>query len=244
MNSVVFVGKMQSGKSSACNLLVGEVMKRTKKVPEYRIDEDGDLVIPVIQDDKVVFGKFDLNRIDYDFRNWCQNNLWSDVRVFNFAESLKLCTHYLFDIPLAKIYGTNEDKNTITHILNEKLGHVAKEPKDKPLTVREVLQRFGKICRDIDEDCFLNYVVRAINSQDSKLSLVGDCRYPNEIKGMKEIGAKLVKLKRDPVGSNVESEKAQSEIKDDFYDLIIPSSANLEQKNEMILESCDKWGVF
>jgi hypothetical protein len=244
MNSVVFVGKMQSGKSSACNLLVGEVMKRTNKIPEYTIDEDGDLVIPVVEKDKVVWGKFDLNRIDYDFRTWCENNLWKDVKVFNFAESLKLCTHYLFGIPLAKIYGTNEDKNTITHITNEKLGYVAKEQKDKLLTVREVLQRFGKVCRDVDQDCFLNYVVRAIDLYDSKLSLVGDCRYPNEIHGMKDRGAKLIKLKRDPIGSNVESEKAQSEIKDDFYDLIIPSSADIKQKNEMILEACDKWGVL
>lgn len=243
MNTVIFVGKMQSGKSSACNLLVGEVMKRTKKVPEYEIDNDGDLVIPVLQDEKVVYGKFDLDRVDYDFRTWCQNNLWKDVRIFNFAESLKFCVHYLFNIPLAKLYGTNEDKGTITHITNGQLGYVAKEEKARLLTVREVLQRFGKICRDIDEDCFLNYVVKSIDSYGSNLNLIGDCRYPNEIKGMKERGAKFVKLKRDPIGSNVESEKAQSEIKDDFYDLVIPASADIKQKNEMILEACDKWGV-
>lgn len=241
---LVFVGKMQSGKSSACNLIVGEIMKRTNLVPEYKIDDDGDLIIPVDESGEVVWGKFEPCRVDYDFTHWCKNNLWPNVKVFNFADPLKLCAYHLFNIPLEKSYGSNEDKNSITHLVNENIAYLEKEKKDKPLSVREVLERFAKICRDIDEDCFVNSVVKSIYGYNSKVSLVGDCRYPNEVNKMKEMGAKIIKLKRDPIKSNSEAERAQLKIDKDMFDLVIDSKVSLEEKNNILLETCENWGVF
>ena len=245
MHTLVFVGKMQSGKTSSCNLITGEIMKKKGLVPEYTIDNEGDLIIPTLEDgSKVVWGKFDTSRIDYDFRSWCSNNLWPHVKVFNFADSLKLAVNSLFNIPLEKLYGTNKDKDSLTHILNKNLLPTQKVLGDDHISVRELLIRFAQVCRDADVDCFINNVKRQINVVQSNVSLVGDCRYPNEIYGMKEFGAKLIKLKRNPMKRQGESEIAMNDVKDDEFDLVIPAKFTMEQKNEAVLEFCSKCGVL
>jgi len=244
MHTLVFVGKMQSGKTSSCNLITGEIMKKKGLVPEYRLDKDGDLIIPTLEDGNVIWGKFDTSRIDYDFRSWCSNNLWPHVKTFNFADSLKLAVNSLFNIPLEKLYGTNKDKDSLTHILNKNLLPVLNTSGDDHLSIREVLIRFAQVCRDADVDCFLNNVKRQINVVQSNVSLIGDCRYPNEIYGMKEFGAKLIKLKRNPLKSKTESEISMDEVKDGEFDLVIPAKHNLEEKNAIILDHCSKWGIL
>lgn len=243
MHTVVLVGKMQSGKSSAANMLVGEVMKRSGMVPEYSIDDLGILHIPYISENKdIEWGEFDLSRVDYSFTNWCNLNLWDKVKVFNFADPLKHMIHKLFNIPLEKLYGSNEDKDSLTKYTNKDLK--ADGPLDKVLTIRELLQKFADLCRDVDKDCFLNATRRNILDYQSNLNIVADCRFVNEIHSMRDFGAKIIRLKRNPIKSNHKSETEMNEIKDDFYDLVIPAKFSIQEKNEIIIEHCEKWGYL
>lgn len=224
---------MQSGKTSSANLLVGEIMKRSGMIPEYRICQDGKLEVPVYENE-VRWGVFDIDRWDYEFVSWCGYNLWPKVRVYNFANILKNICGQLYNIPMKDLYGSGGDKQKQT---NCKL-------KNKKLSIREVLQEVGKTCRKLDDNCFINATINSIEAQGSDLSIVADCRYLNEIKAMKELGAKMIRLKREPYKSDHESETEMDELDDNFYDLVIPQDVCLEDKNQIILEYCETWGLL
>lgn len=117
--------------------------------------------------------------------------------IFNLADSLKEACQIYFGIDRKLMYGTNEDKNRLTHIRFKDLPVVfhneAEIDPDRQITVRQLLQYFGtEIMRKMDADVWCRATSNSINSDsfnkeiDGYLSLnyaiIGDVRFPNEIK--------------------------------------------------------------
>jgi len=152
---LAFCGKKGSGKTTACNYLAGIHLTAAGIIPDF-------------------FGKQDSNIYGYnDELIECNKLNQNVVRVYNFADSLKNFVSEVFAIDPALVWGTQEDKEKLTHILwenmpgiisNKLLYNVTQRVWDRrmgknygfkcdtssifyhepgPMTVREVLQFFG-----------------------------------------------------------------------------------------------------
>lgn len=164
---------------------------------------------------------------------------------YSFADSLKKFCVEIFGIERRKIYGTNDQKDELTHIkwsnlpltkqtiddlkidLDAKYKHV--KCKEDYMTGREVMQIFGsEICRKMYPDCWSQSVLRKIASERPLFALIEDARFPNELLTfqLKNILANyrdtidcntiVIRLTRDIIQSKHISEKALDHF--DFFE--------------------------
>lgn len=256
---LVFAGKKQSGKSSAANFVTGYILAQmgrrgnTNCPNNFTIDEDGSLIVDTVVSDidgnrVVEGGTLDLSRMDEDFIVWAYNILWPTVKIYAFADELKRIATTVFNIDPALVYGSDEDKNTPIHIKwknmclflpPRKINDLKKSEKyDKKMTVREFLQFFGtNICRVLDDDCWTRTCFNQIVADGSELAIIQDCRFANEVKAAKKIGAKVIKLTRTVQFDVHESENDLDKLGNDQFDLVIDNEyLTIREKNMAILD--------
>jgi hypothetical protein len=116
-------GKKGAGKNTVANILHGIVLKEKGMVKDFNIDQNGKLfVLTTNSDGEEGWGEFDISRKDEQFIQFAEYNMWPEVKLYSFADSLKwMCTD-LFNIPYECVYGTNEQKNQIQeHLLWENM---------------------------------------------------------------------------------------------------------------------------
>lgn len=151
--------------------------------------------------------------------------------IYSFADPLKEVCEFIFQIPHQQLYGSNEDKNTLTHIkwadlpfssfttdklYNQITGNKGLPPMDSCLTSRQFLQVFGtNICRKIYGDCWARATYNKIARDQLSFALIADCRFPNEIDVFTEsynenveVNPIIIKLERNPLDLTHESETA------------------------------------
>jgi len=126
------------------------------------------------------------------------------VAVTAFAEPLKSMCIDILGLNRELVYGTNEDKETLSHVMwdgfpmhvrlkysnefTEPQGEwelltcvVEKVPRNGPMTVREVLQVMGTdIFRAIDNDVWARAIFNRECWSDFDVVILTDCRFPNE----------------------------------------------------------------
>jgi hypothetical protein len=118
-------------------------------------------------------------------------------KIYAFADVLKEFAVDVLGLEHNQVYGTNEEKNSPTHLLWENMptGH-----NKGPMTAREVLQYFGSdICRKMYENIWFDACIRRIRKDNPELALISDVRFPNEIKGVQKEGGIVFGLPRDIV---------------------------------------------
>lgn len=167
------------------------------------------------------------------------------------ADKLKNVTADLFGVDRAKLDGTDEEKDSPTHISWDDVSDAlysdffGNEDKGGYITHRELLQIFGtNACRGIMPAVWTEYLRRAIEASTTYINVVTDARFPNEIKMLKDMGGYLVKLYRNTsslLATNHPSETALDSIDDTYYDFIITDEGNrtmkeLEQSWQTILK--------
>lgn len=128
-----------------------------------------------------------------------------------------------FNLKPEQVFGTDEDKNSLTEIMWEDVplysnadlskgmkGLVKKhEGKTGPLTAREFMQVFGSdVMRKIWSPIWIESCMNVIKSEGLDLAFISDVRFPNEVKRIEEEGGIVVRLTRDPFGDQHESEVA------------------------------------
>lgn len=263
---LLFVGKKQSGKTSAANFVVGYVISQLGRLgypylpDNFTINEDGMLEVPTVVPDEEGDPKFergilDLTRRDENFVRWANDCMWPYVKVYSYATILKNIAITVFNIPEKLVNGNNEDKRKLTHIKWKNMCrflppmHV-KEIKragkyDSRMSVREFLQFFGtNVCRHLYPDCWVQACFKEIQIDNPNLAIISDGRFENEIKVAKKHNAKIVKLERVPYNDLHESEIDIDKMHNNNYDLIIPSDVSLKEKNQRILDAMYDWGWF
>lgn len=244
MKLVVFCGKKQSGKSSSAKFVCGNEMIRLGLIDNLNVMEDGDVGTTLSDGQQIVF--------DFDNKNpesiqFFSDKVWPSVRKFSFADRLKLAVNQVFSISPELMYGTDEDKNTQTHIrFGDLFGMIDISTinymkktlnTDDKLTVRQILQLFGtNICRKIDDKCWINGLINDVQSYGSDLSLVDDCRFKNEVYALKDAGGLIIKLNKSAGSDNHSSEKDLDDIDESVFDLVIDNSKmSLLDKNELVM---------
>lgn len=140
-----------------------------------------------------------------------------ESKIYNFADPLKkdICMNIL-GLTYDQCYGSDMDKNTATHIFWE----------GKYLTAREVMQVVGTdLFRSMYNNVWVDATIKKILTEKLDLAIIADCRFPNEVKAVKEAGGVVIKLNRNPHNSNHASETALDPENYDGkdFDLILPN---------------------
>lgn len=119
---VAISAKKCGGKNTAANFLYGLAMYKSKLTNEFYVNENGKLVVQ--SEDKMGVFVTDWNEAPKDFglkyEDWFDfmaNNVWPLIKHYSFAEVLKrdICVNVL-GLTNEQCFGTNEQKNTLTHL--------------------------------------------------------------------------------------------------------------------------------
>lgn len=245
---IAFLGCLQSGKNSSCAYVAAEVMKSRGLIKDFKMNEAGHLYVPTSDGD---YGILNVEDRSTKFVLWAENVLWPNVKVYNFADKLKRdCCEY-FGLPERLVWGNKKDKETLTSVqwcdvldIYHPATKLTKEELKKRLSVRDVLVVYGDMVRSLNENAFINVVLRKIHEDCSETSLIGDMRFENEAKKIKEVGGKVIRLHKVVDESKHKSEAALT-ISKDLVDLEIHNQdMSIHEKNKIIKDSLLEWGVL
>ena len=242
-----FSARKSGGKDTSANFILGSLMKKHGLVNEFKITPQGKLYIYGWVNGATEDGILDYDANTQFVSNLKKNYLDKYIRLYSFADCLKkdLCMK-MFGLTYEQCYGTDEQKNTLTHLKWENMPGVlnpesandllwqaggasetAEEIKyyfpgvtlHKPgfMTAREVMQILGtEVCRKIYGDCHVNATIGQIKIHAPEVALIRDVRFVNEVEGTQNNGGYVVRLLRDP---NEGKDKHESETALDDYPL-------------------------
>jgi hypothetical protein len=188
--------------------------------------------------------------------------MWSHVKTYAFADSLKEIAVTIFGIDPQLVYGSDENKNKKTHITwksmcsflaPRQINTIKKGGKfDDLMSGREFLQYLGtNIFRVLDDSCWTRKCFNDIMMDVSDIAIIQDARFANEVKeahGLKEkydIDVKVIKLEREVGFDKHDSETGLKGVPNSMYDLIIDNEHMvLKEKNQAILDYLFECGWF
>lgn len=208
MKVIGISGRKQSGKNTAANYINGQILSDLGMINNFFINTDGQLVINTLDSDgNKGYGILDVTRKDKEFISYAEKELWPYIKIYHFADTLKDMSINLFNLSYNQVYGTDDDKNTPTKILWENVP-CSLNNKSGPMTAREFLQYFGTdIVRKINTNAWTESAINKIITEDSKIAIIPDVRFPNEVDAIKKIGGSVIRLTRSKDNSNHKSEK-------------------------------------
>jgi hypothetical protein len=233
---IVLCGTKQSGKTSSAAVIMGYYLTQIGVIPNFNISPENDIYIT--HEDK----RFDFNIESQDpsFKNWLQDVVYPHVKNVGFADTLKEVVSKQFGIPEELMWGTNDEKNSPTHIeldnirplLSKKRKAEFAKTENRPVTVREMLEIFGTdICRQIDPECHIRSAFNNLEQSGTEIGIITDCRFANEFlycknfkKRNKDIKCFLVKMTRQPFTSSALSEQGLPEINLSQYDMVFDNA--------------------
>ena len=167
------------------------------------------------------------------------HNRYGLSKVYNFADPLKqdICINIL-GLTYDQCYGSDIDKNTLTHI----------EWNNTKLTAREVMQIVGTdIFRKMYNGVWVDATISKIHRENMGLAVIADCRFPNEVESVKNAGGIVIKLTRNLYNSDHASEVAldPENYNPSNFDLVVHNeSIGIDEQNDLILSFLQKRGVF
>ncbi len=249
--TIVLSGKKQAGKSSCAKLILAEFIN--KKIGQKRF------ILDKLNKEIVLIDSFNNNKIiNIDYPSPEVKQLYStySAKVYSFADPLKeFCINVLGLSPI-QCYGSDDDKNSLTHIswddMSEEIrvkysrprrGSGGHKPASGAMTAREVMQVFGTdVCRKIDTNCWARGTYSAIKNEGYDLAVITDARFPNEVTIGTETGAKVVRLLRHPHEDHHDSEKALDNFPLGEYSLIIDNTdKTMQDTHKVVRESVLAW---
>ena len=214
-----FAGKKQSGKNTCCNFLQMLKFHEYGVCKNASLNEQGQILVSDLFGEQVSGSDWIPLTEEYvDISQLLES--FGPCKIYAFADALKEFAIDILGLEHHQVYGTNEEKNSHTHLQWENMpGIVTKKVftqksyfgyedeiagityhKPGPMTGREVLQYFGSdICRKMYENVWFDACIRRIRKDNPELALISDVRFPNEIKGVQDEGGIVFGLPRDIV---------------------------------------------
>jgi len=190
-------GKLQSGKSTAANFVIGNYLYGFGLVKSgFAINKEGQLHIGDFLGSADFKGVFDVTRNTEAMRALLADFVDPYVKLCSFAEPLKLIAVNYLGLTEEQVNGTNAQKNTLTKCKIN--GEFA--------TGRQVMQWLGKNLRELYEDVYVNNALERIQKAQPLLAIVNDVRFPNEVKKIQQAGGKVIRLTRAPYKGNKDSQ--------------------------------------
>lgn len=240
-------GRKQAGKNTVANYIHGHVLSYHKMIEDFFINEEGQLAVKTTDTNYTTgYGIFDVTRKDDHFTQYAERELWPYIKIYHFADPLKDMCINLFGLNPNHVYGSNDDKNSLTHLEWKNIPSSTKT--DGSPTVREFLEHFGtKIVRQIYHNAWSEYTIKKIVKEQSAIAIIPDVRFPNEIEAIKKHGGVTIRLTRDIFHSDAEAESALDEDKYDWsnFDYVINNSeSSLSDLPNKLNNIQHLWGVI
>jgi hypothetical protein len=254
-NILALAGRKQSGKNTAYNFLLGIVLLRLAVVRgSIEIKPDGRLWVSDIfgDEDQSGIARFVDDRSEkIDYFNHMY--VYPFIRNYSFADLLKqsVCID-LLGLTWEQCYGTDEQKNSETHLIWEKMpvGPNCCFIQNKgPMTGRQVMQYVGtEIFRQMYNDVWAVGTVNRIIKDQSKFAVITDCRFPNEVEAVQKAGGRVIKFTRNPFPEDThESETALDEENFDWnkFDFVLDNrDMTISDQNGALYKVLEEWGWF
>jgi len=218
---VAFGGAKQSGKDSSANFLSGLLLTKFGRINDF-----------ILKPDSAIYSgdsKIEVNSVDPLL-----------LKTYSFADALKEFAVNILNLKREQVYGSDEEKNSLTHIKWEDMPGIItdeetykwliktlkrKSKLDETLnfedkffyheagfmTGREVMQFFGTdIVRKLYEPAWRESTIKRIFSEAPAYSFIKDLRFVDEFKELKNSGACCVKLLRD-IAPNDEKHSSEND---------------------------------
>lgn len=174
-------------------------------------------------------------------------NVLHDVQNTSFAWPLKeYVAVRILGIPRELAFGTNEQKETPTHIMWDSMFREIREdyrelgmkdPRCGPMTVREVLQVVGTDWyRRVYPDVWVDFPFR--QEWNSKIVVITDCRFPNEVEAIKQHGGVILRLERDT--GLEDSHPSEKELDNYQFDHVYSNNGSLEDLEAFVTDFAEK----
>lgn len=258
---ISYAGK-QAGKTSSCTAMYGYLLCSKGIIPNCNFDPSGRMSVVYNKDtNEGIY--FDIDDNSPEMVEFKQKNVWAHIKHNSFADALKESIIRLFGISRDLIYGTDEDKNTLTHIMWDDVFPLLTQERaiknahkaGTALTIRELCQVFGTdMCRAIDENCHLRSAVQQSILDNPEVGYIPDGRFANEFfyfdtneaKGLLK-GTKVwrVKYTRNSHPDNPPGEQGLPEVDNSLYDLVIDNhNMTTLEKNEIFINFFIENGVL
>ena len=235
-------GKKQSGKTTVGNFLFGCAMMSNSVVDYAEINEKGELVVPY----EDVSGEtkpcvFPVDSSHPAMVSYMRENIWHDLKIYNFADNLKRLCIDILGLTERQCYGTEEEKNSLTNINLQDC--IFDTMRSRKMTAREVMQYVGTdFFRRIYPQVWVDSTIRKIQKESPNLAVVVDCRFENEVKGIQEVGGKVIRLSRNIFG---DSDQHSSETALDNYEgfdaVIDNGEMSISEQNESVYNQLAEW---
>lgn len=224
-------GRKQSGKNTVANYIAGDILMNMGMISNFNINDLGQLQIETINNNNEKgWGVFDITRRDKDFVDYADNNIWPYIKIYHFADVLKKMCVDLFDLTPEQVYGSDDQKNTLT-------------PYNK--TAREFLQYFGTdVMRKIKDTIWVDCTIKKIKEENSLLSIIPDVRFPNEVNAIHDAGGIVIRLTRNIAHSTHHCECALDEDNfswDNFDKVIDNNNLSIKQLSELLSTQTHIW---
>lgn len=242
-NIVGISGKKQSGKTTCGNFLFGCAMLSNGVVEYAKIDGSGNLIVPYQTDDgETMPCEFPVDSLHPSMLLYMQENVWDDVKIYSFADNLKKLCVEILGLTERQCYGTEEEKNSVTNINLQDC--IFDTMRSRKMTAREVMQYVGTdFFRRIYPNVWVDSTIRKIQRENPRLSVVADCRFPNEVEGIQNVGGKVIRFTRNIFG---DKDQHPSEIALDDYDkfdaIIDNQEMTVSEQNEAVYNQLAEWG--
>jgi hypothetical protein len=261
MKLLAFSGKKSSGKTTTANWIIGQQMCAIQMVSWIRINAKGQLIIPAVVDGELINGIFDPMSPDPDVQKMLAQYIWPSVKLYSFANTLKLSVMAIFGLSYDQVNGTNDQKNQLTQykwgqfwpFLNKSTKKMVISKYDNTyqaqssyMSGREILQVFGTdIGRRINENVWGDACLREVQNDQPKLAIVTDCRFPSEVQAIQEAGGKVIRFLRAPFADQDEhsSEQALDNYPLENFDYVFDNrELSVEEQNKLTNELLTEWG--
>lgn len=234
-----FAGKKQSGKNTACNFIVATKLAEVGISRRARLSQNGEIEITDIMGETVSGQEWFSFKAPYvDVAHLFNNELGRFIKTYAFAEKLKILCVELLGLQKEWVFGTDQQKNTLTHIMWDSLPvTINKEHASGPMTAREVLQFVGTdMFRGLDSNVWVSACLRQIESDSAELALISDVRFENEVKAIQDKGGFVIGLKRSPY-KQTDQHASETQVDNclDICDTVIDNNTlSIPQQNEQI----------
>lgn len=228
---ITIAGKKGGGKNTLGNFCVGYFLTETKQIRDFRIEKNGTLSIWTHDSKEFV------NIKNGEFEPEDFDGFGGGVKLYSFADPLKQFCIDTLNLTFEQCYGTDEQKNELTHCTKQVVTPVdgGHSLFNKPLTAREVMQVFGtNMVRSLWQDAWSFATYNKVREEGYRLAIITDARFPNEVEMGKQHGAKAIKLERSISTTDLHSsEIALDDYADENFDAIIHNAdMSIEQQND------------
>jgi len=267
MKHLIVLGcKKQVGKTTSAAAIYAWILVQRGIFPAINIHPITGALSVIYDKEKNEGIKFDIDDDSPEMINFKEENVWAHVKHVSFADALKESICRLFSIPKEQVYGTNEQKNTLTDIKINDIWNLLPDFKKEELTktqaefitTRQLMEIFGtEVCRSFDNNCHIKSAYNSILESDAEIGIIPDMRFENEFLFFEKLREEkpdglnviLIKLNRENYKSdsksNAKSEQGIPEVDDTRYDLVLHNEGlSVLQKNEEIIKFLIHKGVL